>query len=47
MVHTRSEDNYYQIYDEIKQKKKLWDLFTGIEEYTPKKLDEHDRFLFK
>jgi len=47
MVLNQSEDNFYQIYDEIKQKKKLWDLFTGFEEYSPIKLDEHDRFLFK
>jgi hypothetical protein len=38
--------NYQQVYHEIKKEKELWRLFTGIDEYTPKKLDEHDRYTY-
>jgi len=30
----------------LKQNQDIWDLFTRKEEYSPKKLDEHGRFLF-
>ena len=30
----------------LKQNQDIWDLFTRKEEYSPEKLDEHDRFLF-
>ena len=34
------------MYELMKQNQDIWDLFTRKEEYSPEKLDEHDRFLF-
>lgn len=34
------------MYDLLKQKAEIWDLFTRKEEYHPNKLDEHGRFFF-
>lgn len=30
----------------LKQNKEIWDLFTRAEEYSPKRLDEHDKFTY-
>jgi peptidoglycan/xylan/chitin deacetylase (PgdA/CDA1 family) len=38
--------NYQQVYDEIKNEDELWRLFTGIDEYSPKTLDEHGRYTY-
>jgi len=37
----------FQLYEKIKEKPDLWDLFTKSEEYNPKKLDEHGRFSYE
>lgn len=34
------------MYDLLKQKADVWDLFTRKKEYQPSKLDEHGRFFF-
>ncbi len=34
------------MYELMKQNQDIWDLFTRKEEYSPEKLDEHERFLF-
>jgi len=36
-----------QIYEELKNNKELWELFTRKEEYHPIKSDKYNRFLFK
>ncbi len=38
--------NYLQVYDEIKKEGSLWRLFTGIDEYSPRNLDEHGRYTY-
>ncbi len=46
MASTRFRENFYQLYDEIRPRKELWDLFTDVEAYHPVHLDEHQRVTY-